>query len=1230
MQQLMSFPRDDGCGMLPPMSTFHGPDALLDRLTRRGASRRHAFLFGSALTAPESPGSPGVLGVSGVVELVEEHYRCNYPHALDKLREHLANAPNAYQAAFEHLAGRGNTDDANAIIRRAVLAAYQGADAGPDPRDRTICERAEQNLEAWYLPSWLKAAGELLATSPAQFADVVLTTNFDPLIQVAIERSGGRARTSVLDQDGNIAQNHGSGSHVIHLHGHWTATDTLHTQVQLSQPRPRLQESLQRLLEDKAVVVLGYGGWDDVFSKALSEVLGSYDGRIELLWAFYDSDEESIRSQNQELLERLKRGQARNQVTLYRGVNLRMLLPQLRTRLLTSAAGEASRSDARGGALAIGVGPAAPAQQQDSSVSPAVRTIPAIEIEANYSCPGGAVSNVYPPSDWSTFTLLRHPGENFVGRDREVRSLKEGLLGTSMRIGIVTGPGGIGKSSLLYRLWVECHAQFRSSFMIDCAKGPSPVELLAQLSGWLQSCDNPALELAMRNEGLSLAEKIPVSVKALEQGGPYLLALDNFESMLKTGHSVPAPKDEAIASLLACLARGLQNSKLLITSRVRFALDSPAGTVVSVPLFDLSLPEAASLMQRLPNLGRAGSDADYAALWQSGVRSPRLIDLAEAQLQDYELGEVRASIESRLHGPLIAEQQLNRIYAKLPQNAQALLRRASVYGEPVFYEGLQVHLQDVPKASHDPVKALLDRSLLNAVDAKIDDTMRKLYRMHETTRQWAEQKLREVEGQAGVAQAQRRGGYAFLRQLGNVPILLALQAGVAAWELLTKVGDLVAAGKLALAMAGSLQRRVHLDSARSMLEESLRNVEEKAPYWDIEARCHGQLGIIDCRQNRYEAAKSHFNKCLGLSRSHNDRLLEAASLCGLANVERTQGRLDQSWKFAREGFELSRALGEPRSLACCLCTMALVEKARINILEAVQYFVQALDRIVGCMNFSEESLIKKNFRQDEVGADNEILRDALRVLQVLDDHSSFLDIVGQLSELILVTVAFSQSTKGREELLTKLREAFGKLLSFASHVDPAVHSHLLVLAALMEGQGGTGGGVKPLLQKSIEMSAGLGDLSSVVAKIAMLAAQEDDLAQYEAAHLHYGEYLTIAEQSPGPPKALNIFLRGRLARVEGILERHCVAREHYLQALGECASCADAAEFVTAIRAGLLDGLSALERKLGNSDVAQTRQDERTQIIEDRARSEEEQGNHAAARRLRELIVKNTDRSPLA
>ncbi len=336
--------------MLPAMCTFHNVDTLIDRLARSEHSRKHVFLFGSALTAPYPPDGKGVLGVRGIVDLIEQYHRKNFPHGLLDLQQPLEIGQNQYQNAFKQLLARTNVDAANAIIRQAVLSAYVGTEI-PDPRAPNACAQAEGDPTLWYLPPWLQALGLLMTRRPEQLANLVLTTNFDPLIELAIEHSGGRAQTSALDKDRWIETIRDPVCQVIHLNGHWTEADTLHTQMQLNQPRPMLAEFLVRLIEENAIVVLGYGGWEDVFSQALDAALKRYGGKAEILWAFYESSEDAIKSQNQALLARLKQGHDRGHVALYKGVDLRTLLPQLQSRLTPDAAVErrpsASAADAR-------------------------------------------------------------------------------------------------------------------------------------------------------------------------------------------------------------------------------------------------------------------------------------------------------------------------------------------------------------------------------------------------------------------------------------------------------------------------------------------------------------------------------------------------------------------------------------------------------------------------------------------------------------------------------------------------------------------------------------------------------------------------------------------------------------------------------------------------------------------------------------------------------------------
>lgn len=312
---------------------FHDASALLQRLSRPNPPRPHVFLVGCALTMPLGR-HRGVPGTGGVLDLIREHYRAAFPDALPDFERALeGSGANKYQAAFRHLAGRGGLEDANRIVRQAVLQAYAGSPI-PDPANLTACQQTEHQIEHWPLSPWVDALGEVLSrTEPSRMAPLILTTNFDPLLGIAVRRSGGTAYLSVLDRDGKLGQAHGHGCHIVHLHGHWCVGDTLHTPSQLATERRSLKESLRRLLADKALVVLGYGGWDDIFASALVEALQSTEGRTELLWLFREAGPET-ETKYAALLQRLKAGCDRGEVALYSGVDLCALLPTLRDRLL--------------------------------------------------------------------------------------------------------------------------------------------------------------------------------------------------------------------------------------------------------------------------------------------------------------------------------------------------------------------------------------------------------------------------------------------------------------------------------------------------------------------------------------------------------------------------------------------------------------------------------------------------------------------------------------------------------------------------------------------------------------------------------------------------------------------------------------------------------------------------------------------------------------------------------
>jgi hypothetical protein len=311
---------------------FASEEDLLDRLTAQPDGM--VFLVGSAVTAPGRAGEPGVPRVDGVIEQIRRVY--SRPEALARLEQALAEAPGQrYQAAFRHLQHTRGQDHANAIIRRCVLQARVPSRRFPQVHQdipegaMELCRNLEQDLEGWHFPPAVRALGQLLASRPAAARPVVLTSNFDPLITLSVQRAGGLATSVALHSDGGFAAIDCQGTLIIHFHGDWFRSDTLHTPAQLGQDRPRLAASLAQLLGARTLVVLGYGGWDDIFTRSLIQVIRGELAPIDVLWTFYGADPARLAQEHAGLLANLAPGIERARVLLYKGIDAHAFLPRL-------------------------------------------------------------------------------------------------------------------------------------------------------------------------------------------------------------------------------------------------------------------------------------------------------------------------------------------------------------------------------------------------------------------------------------------------------------------------------------------------------------------------------------------------------------------------------------------------------------------------------------------------------------------------------------------------------------------------------------------------------------------------------------------------------------------------------------------------------------------------------------------------------------------------------------
>ncbi|HEX5741681.1 MAG TPA: SIR2 family protein [Pilimelia sp.] len=325
----------------PPVGT--GSAELVDHLARAVRRGEHlTVLVGSGLTVPVVPGVPDMLALAD-----------DYAAGRDDLGELVASLAQAraaeqepaavYRAYHRAFANWVSGNEFDIVAQEAVLHAYQPAVRAQSPLathgvwqrlDSRVGERIEADLDSWQVPDGVAALGRLLARRPAQFGNRLLTTNFDPLVEVAVRRAGGRASPLTLTEEGTAPTPllAADAVRIFHLHGFWRPARPAERRGMLHDPR-RLRRTgagqsaaLARLLRGDTICVVGYGGWDEAFLRALRQV----GHRATVVWALHPADPAAAAAHAARLAERLA---GRRPPVVFADVDANVLFPALAARL---------------------------------------------------------------------------------------------------------------------------------------------------------------------------------------------------------------------------------------------------------------------------------------------------------------------------------------------------------------------------------------------------------------------------------------------------------------------------------------------------------------------------------------------------------------------------------------------------------------------------------------------------------------------------------------------------------------------------------------------------------------------------------------------------------------------------------------------------------------------------------------------------------------------------------
>ena len=554
---------------------YHDSVALVDRLCNAAHSKDRAvtFLVGSALSLPDHVGGHGVPGVSGIIDLIRREFEDSDTQTKTEFDQTLeGESADRYRSAFEFLYGRRRPNVANKIVRTAVWKALDANNwpshlpmTSPHDADSAICKALEDKVDAWVLPCAVDILGNLLVTCSDTFGGAVLTTNFDPLIEVSVSKHGGRFYRTVLHDDGKLGQTVAEGTHIIHLHGYWQNYDTLHTPQQLAQPRPQLKKSLAHVVAESTLVVIGYGGWDDVIAQTLVELLSDSESNPEIIWAFHENDTAAIEMSNERLLSILAPGIGRGRVSLYRGIDCRSVFSNIYEQLKPSY--PAASGPTRGPHMTTVV-------QEDSGGDAGRRQV---RIEMNFAMPQQASAD----SDRPLFVTP------WVGRDQELSILASSIT----PVAFVTGLGGQGKSALAGRFLqqqaIEAGGRFEFWDWRDCREESD--RLSTQILRLVERLSGGAIDVS-RIESTNIRAVVGMLFHVLDNRRA-ILVFDNVDQYLDLETYGPVKGLDVLVS--EAQARN-HHSLFLFTCRPNVQVDE--SRAVRIPLSGLSEDETRELI----------------------------------------------------------------------------------------------------------------------------------------------------------------------------------------------------------------------------------------------------------------------------------------------------------------------------------------------------------------------------------------------------------------------------------------------------------------------------------------------------------------------------------------------------------------------------------------------------------------------------------------------------------
>jgi hypothetical protein len=204
-----------------------------------------------------------------------------------------------YVEALWLIKGTRGMDGVRAFLQKTAMKAL--APGRPDevvdqPLPDEEYRRLERTVNAWQPSEALAALALLIQTHRSRIHPVLLTTNFDPLLEVALLRAGLQVTSHAVSGPAHTMPDLLADPlrpTVVHLHGTPHST-SLHFPAHIQSPHDDVERWLASLIRGNRLLVLGYSGWDRLIQRTLTRYFSrgsdtKADESAQVLWCVYES-----------------------------------------------------------------------------------------------------------------------------------------------------------------------------------------------------------------------------------------------------------------------------------------------------------------------------------------------------------------------------------------------------------------------------------------------------------------------------------------------------------------------------------------------------------------------------------------------------------------------------------------------------------------------------------------------------------------------------------------------------------------------------------------------------------------------------------------------------------------------------------------------------------------------------------------------------------------------------